>query len=58
MEHFDEMKNNPKNSAIIAKHAHGKGLIFFSNFYKKEIRHYFVNFIKVSGRSMEEILSR
>ena len=45
MEHFDEMKNNPKNSAIIAKHAHGKGLIFFSNFYKKEIRHYFVNFI-------------
>ena len=37
-----------------SKHAHGKGLIFFLIFYKREIYHYFVNFSKVSGRSIKE----
>ena len=33
---------------------------FFSDFFffKREIDHYFVNFFKVSGRSIEESLSR
>ena len=41
-----------------SKHAHGKGLNFFLIFYKREIYHYFVNFFKVSSRSIKEILSR
>ena len=47
MEQFDKMKNNLTYSVIIA---HGKGLIFFVIFYKREIN--FVNFFKVSGRSI------
>ena len=50
MEQFDKMKNNLTYSVIIAYHAHGKGLIFFVIFYKREIN--FVNFFKVSGRSI------
>ena len=57
-EHFDKVENKPKYSVIIAKHAHGKGLHFLLIFCKREIYHYFVNFFKVSGRSIEEILSR
>ena len=46
-------------SDIIAKHANGRVWNFFSKFIiflKREIIHYFVNFFKVSGRSIEEIL--
>ena len=57
-EHFDEEENKPKYSVIITKHAHGKDLNFFLICYKREIHHYFLNFFKVSGRSIEEILSR
>ena len=46
-------------SDIIAKHANGKVWNFFSKFVifrKREIIPYFVNFFKVSGRSIEESL--
>ena len=46
-------------SDIIAKHVNGKVWNFFSKFIiflKREIIHYFVNFFKVSGRSIEESL--
>ena len=58
MEQLDKMKNNPTCSVIIAKHDPSKVYIFFLIFYKRELHHYFVNFFKVSGRSIEEILSR
>ena len=46
-------------SAIVAKNANGKVWNFFPKFaifLKREIIHYFVNFFKVSGRSIEESL--
>ena len=47
-------------SAIVdAKHANGKVWNFFPKFViflKREIIHYFVNFFKVFGRSIEESL--
>ena len=46
-------------STIVAKHAYGKVCNFFSKFIiflKRDIIHYFVNFFKVSGRSIEESL--
>ena len=46
-------------SDIIPKHANGRVWNFFSKsiiFLKREIIHYFVNFFKVSGRSIEESL--
>ena len=59
MDYFDEMKNRSTYSAIIAKHAYGKVWNFFLNllhFSRNFIIHDFVNFFKVSGRSIEEIL--
>ena len=59
MEYFDQVKNNPTYSIIIAKHAHGKVwncfFIYILIFLKSEIHHYLVNLFKVSGRSIEEI---
>ena len=57
MEYFDQVKNNPTYSIIIAKHAHGKVWNCFLSifFLKSEIHHYFVNLFKVSRRSIEEI---
>ena len=46
-------------SAIVAKHANGKVWHFFPKFViflKREIIHYFVNFFKVFGQSIEESL--
>ena len=46
-------------STIVAKHANGKVWNFFPKiviFLKREIIHYFVNFFKVFGRSIEESL--
>ena len=59
MDYFDEMKNRSTYSAIIAKYAYGKVWKLFSKFIaflKRGIIHYFVNFFKVSGRSIEEVL--
>ena len=58
MEHFDEIKNNPTYSANTSKHAHGKvwNIFLIFTFLKREIHHLLVNFFKVSGRSIEEIL--
>ena len=60
MEYFDQVKNNPTYSIIIAKHDHGKVwncffFIYIRTFLKGEIQHYLVNLFKVSGRSIEEI---
>ena len=50
MEYFDEVKNNPTYSIIIAKHAHGKVwncfLFIFFTVLKSEIHHYLVNSLK------------
>ena len=53
MDYFDEMKKRSTYSAIIAKHAYGKVWNFF---LRRGIVHYFVNFFKVSGLSIGEIL--
>ena len=52
-----KVKNNAIYSIIIAKHTHGKVWnCFHLFFYRREIHYYFMNFFKVSGRSIEEIL--
>ena len=60
MEYFDQVNDNQTYSIITAKHGHGKVwncfFIYIFKFLNGEIRHYFVNLFKVSGRSIEEIL--
>ena len=49
---FDEVKNNPTNSANISKMLMAKFETFFQFYYISQERNhdYFVNFFKVSGR--------
>ena len=53
MGHFDEVKNNPTNSANISKMLMAKFETFFLFYYISQERSpYFVNFFKVSiGKS-------
>ena len=59
MEYFDQVKNNPTYSIIIAKYAHDKVwncfFIYILTFLKSEIHHYLVNLFKVFRRPIEEI---
>ena len=52
MGYFDEVKNNPTNSANISKMFMAKFETFFQFYYISQERNhdYFVNFFKVSGR--------
>ena len=55
MENFGEIKIKPTYCAKRSKHRDGKLSSIFIIFLMREIHRYFVNFFKVSGRSIKEI---